>query len=548
MAPDDSSWDGSRDDVISDPDGRSGEGMPSGTPDVGPTGEKRTHGSDEDVSIQSRVDGVTLDRPNRWRGGVALTLTLLAVGLATQHGPIILAAAVPLSFLAYEAASSAPDLDAVAVTRRLEPHTVAPGRPVRVTLEVTNEGDRIIPDLRVADGVPRELAVRAGSPRGAGALEPGGTLTAQYLVVARRGEYDFGPVWLRGRGLGPTAVSTGRAAAAGDTALECRLDADALEIAERGSDRIGQLTTDRAGAGLSFHSIREFHPDDPADRIAWRYYAKHDDLATVNYDRDLTGTVVLVLDARAVNRVAAGPGHPTAVELAAYAATSALETIRQRGHDVGVAVLGADGDGPAGLAWIPPGSGPDRRHLALETFRSVLEGTHDATDVDAQVRKLLELTPADGQLALFSPALEDASRSAVETWVGAGIPVILLSPDVLPENTTSGVLDQVDRRTRLAECQARGARVVDWRRGTPLPHVLERAFAPGLSGRLPTVPARRATGPVRTDGGRDALGTGSSRTAVRDAPDSSGMSSAIAESRLGARQVDPDGDEPGGEG
>jgi len=48
---------------------------------------------------------------------------------------------------------------------------------------------------------------------------------------------------------------------------------------------------------------------------------------------------------------------------------------------------------------------------------------------------------------------------------------------VITDNTVSGQYEQVRRGTRLARCQAAGARALDWRRGTPLPVALEYAFA-----------------------------------------------------------------------
>ncbi len=48
----------------------------------------------------------------------------------------------------------------------------------------------------------------------------------------------------------------------------------------------------------------------------------------------------------------AGPGRPTAVELGAYATTQALTSLLDAGHEVGLAIVGIDGDGPAGLTWL----------------------------------------------------------------------------------------------------------------------------------------------------------------------------------------------------
>ncbi|RQG92118.1 DUF58 domain-containing protein [Natrarchaeobius chitinivorans] len=469
-------------------------------------------------------------RQRRWRGAVAAGIALAAVGIATGNGVLLLGAVVPLVYVAYGAVSHVAVPADLTARRTVSPSPAPPGRTVTVSLEVVNDSDRTLPDVRVADAVPAELGVVEGSPRGAATLEPGDRLTVEYAMIARRGEYAFDPPQVRVRGLGAASVATTRPDTDGDRTLACRLDADAPPLERLGTERIGQLTTDRPGEGLTFHSTREYRPDDPAERIDWRHYAKRGTLATVNYERRVAATVVLVLDAREPNRVVAGPGRPTAVELSAYAATRSLSDLLGHGHDVGVAVVGLDGPGPAGLHWLEPGTGAEQRTRGLSTFRAATaddgsEGESGGSpgresirtsnwsrsdrsaeagppDVDEQIRKLIELAPSGAQLALFSPALDDGPVRAVETWRGAGLPVSLLSPDVIPANTTSGQYAQTRRRTRLARCQAVGARTVDWRRGTPLALVVEYAFS---------ADARLSS--ARLSSGR---GSGAGRTAERN--------------------------------
>lgn len=438
-----------------------------------------------------------IDRQRHWRAAVAASILLASTGLLLQRGHLLLAATIPLASLVVGSLSTVSVPDGVTATRRIEPTPAPPDCAVAVTLTVTNDGDRTVPDLRVVDGVPADLAVLDGTPRAGVTLAPGEECTVRYNVSARRGDHDFDDPEIRVRGLGGNAHATTRLPTDGATTLVCRLDADAPPIAEVGTGQAGRLTSDTSGPGITFHSTREYHPDDPADRIDWRHYAKRGELATTNYERTVTATVVLVVDARPPNRVVPGPGRPTAVEFGAYASTHALSDLLGRNHDVGVAVLGIDGDGPAGIGWLPPAGGREQRARALDLLGRATEATDRSRSDGAQIRKLLELLTPGAQLVFASAFLDDHAVDAVQTWRATATPVTVLSPDVVPENTVSGQYIQVRRRTRLTRCQATGARTVDWRRGTPLPLVLEEAFA--SDARLST--KRRVAG-ARGGGGR----------------------------------------------
>lgn len=419
----------------------------------------------------------------RWRAAVAAATLFAAVGLLARTSALLLAAVVPLVYLAYALATSDAGSVSVSVTRHVDPDLSPPGTPVGVTLSVTNDGDRTLSDVRVVDAVPAELAVSRGSPRTGTTLEPGETTTLEYVLIARRGVHDFEPPRVRIRSLGGASVTTLRPAVSGGTELVCRLDAEAPPIDDQGSQFVGQLTTDEPGEGLTFHSTREYRRGDDARRIDWRTYAKTGELTTIDYERRQAASVVLVLDARRISRVSPGPGRPTAVELSAYAATHALTDFLGGGHEVGVAVIGTDGPGPAGLHWLPPESGDQQRSRAVDVFRAATEANGGAPDTDRQLSELLDLTPPGAQLALFSPLLDDLPVDALEAWRSQGFPGVVLSPDVVTDNTVGGQFEQVQRYTRLARCQATGARTMDWRRGTPLPLALQYAFA--ADARLP---------------------------------------------------------------
>lgn len=443
-------------------------------------------GASADGEVTTRPDAVRVERTNRWRGGLAAALVLLVAGLVAQRATFLLAAVVPLVYLAYGSLSGA-DVPELRAVRQVEPTTVPPGTPVAVKLELRNESDEYVADLRAVDGVPEDLAVTSGTPRAGATLSPGEVCAVEYTMVARRGTHQFDPATVSVRGVGGGAVARTTVVPEGPDGIDCRLDADAPPLANHGGTYVGEMTADDPGEGLTFHSTREYRHGDSADRINWRYYAKRNELATVNYERRVSTAVVVVLDAREPARVVAGPGRPTAVELGGYAATHAVSSLLGGGHDVGVAVLGLDGPGPAGLYWLPPEAGAGVQARALELFERASkappveadDGDGRASDREtrAQMRQVSALAPAGTQVALFSPLLDDGAVDAVEAWRARDLPVVVVSPDVVSSNTVSGQFEQVARRSRLARCQAAGARPFDWQRGTPLPLALEYAFA-----------------------------------------------------------------------
>lgn len=439
-------------------------------------------------------------RATRWRGAIVAALALAGAGIWEGSGTLLLAAALPLSYLAYGVLSTAAVPADLVVSRAVDPTPAPPGHPVAVQLTVTNGGQQTLSDIRVVDGVPTDLAVLEGTPRGGETLAPGESVTLEYTLIARRGEHDFDEPRLRVRGTGAGEITTATQQAEGDDRLTCQLDAPAPPLSEQGTDRVGQLTTDDPGDGFTFHSTREYQRGDSAGRIDWRGYAKRGALSTVNYEQWVSTTVVFVVDARSPARVTAGPGRPTAVELGAYATTHALTSLLDAGHEVGLAIVGVDGDGPAGLTWLQPGDGPNQRSLAVDRLRTAADaaesdptgGPEGEGDTQRQFRKVMEVAGPRCQLVLVSPLLDDAPVAAMESWAAFDCQRTVLSTDVTAASTVSGQYEHVRRRTRLARCQASGARTIDWRRGTPLPLILEYAF---------TVAAHRPGGSVQSGGG-----------------------------------------------
>ncbi|MFB6195803.1 MAG: DUF58 domain-containing protein [Haloplanus sp.] len=434
-----------------------------------------------------------IERVHRYRGLTAAAIGLVAVGVGTGTPALLLAGVVPLAFVVQGALSSLRPLDdRIRVEREIRPETPLPGQPVEVTLRVTNAGDAAIPDLRVHDGVPAELAVSEGDPRAGAALRSGETLTARYTLTANRGAYEFRPVRLRARNVTGTAVAETTRAADGADGFECRVAAEDVPLHRQTSAFSGSLATDTGGVGVEFHATREYRAGDPVNRINWRRYAKTGDLSTVEYREQRATQVAVLIDGRESAHVAAAPSLPTGATLCAYAATLAVDVLGDEGHHVGVGALGCEspitGRRPA---WVPPGAdgfaahvaavcnaaatGPDGDDAVTTTPAVADGGGRSRGDVHAETDRLLAQVPAAAQVLFCTPVLDDEVVRVAESIRTRGHELTVLSPSVTASSVGGRVL-ALERGVRLDRLRRLGVTVIDWDRDERLPTALARAL------------------------------------------------------------------------
>jgi len=353
-------------------------------------------------------------RVQRWRIGLVGALGLLAVGLLYASPLLVVATAIPLSYLLYGSVSAvAPDSD-IAFERRFDDRAPPPGDRTTVTLTVENTGAATLTDCRVVDGVPEELAVVGGSPRTGVSLRPGETTTITYDVVAKRGEYDFADPVVRLRSLSGGQTVTRVVPADGDTTLSCVNPLTDAPLRNTTLLRAGTHPADTGGEGLEFRSTREYQPGDSLSRINWRGYAKTGELTTVSFREERAIRTVLVVDARPNGRVTPRPGNPTGTELCSYAGERLYETLRAADVSTSVSAVGLDDDsdvpvGPAGIAWAS-GDASDADSLARQVFAAVQS---DAADPTAE-------TPAnDGREATAAAAYRLTGHSTADAYGGS---------------------------------------------------------------------------------------------------------------------------------
>jgi uncharacterized repeat protein (TIGR01451 family) len=412
---------------------------------------------------------------NRWLGVNALALAAGSVGVLLSRPALVLAAVLGVAFGAYARAGGSPDAR-VSLVRELDRETAAPGEAVGVTVTVRNEGDSLVPDLRVVDGVPEGLSVAEGSPRHATALRPGKAASFTYTVEAARGRHPFTPATVLARGFTGSVERELAVRAETPTTLSCTpqlVEGAPLPLRTQTTPFTGRVATDTGGPGTEFHSVREYRPGDPLSRIDWRRAARTGEYATLQFRPERAATVVLLVDTREEAYRAPDEDAPSGVERSVGAAGRAFTSLLATGDRVGLAAYGP------GEFWLPPGAGDEHRasaRAALGTDPAFAPTPSDEPFFPGiRLRRLRRRLPNDAQVVLFTPLADDYVVSVARRLDAYGHLVTVVSPDPTGGATTGQRLARVERSVRASTLRSAGIRVVDWPPDQPLAAAVERA-------------------------------------------------------------------------
>jgi uncharacterized protein (DUF58 family) len=315
--------------------------------------------SDRDVSPDG--ESAAADPPSpvssgRWAVAAGIAVLALGLGVVTQNRAVLVAAAVPLAFVAYGRLSTTPTPELEA-RRSFDPAQPAVGERVAVTVTVRNRGPALR-DCRLADAVPAALGVVEGVAASVTTLRPGEETSFTYRVCARRGDHEFGPVRAAAVGAGANAETV---ALSTESRLRCRATGTGDATTAPNVSSVDGAA-DSKGGGVEFHAVREYQRSDPLSRVDWRRFARTGELATVEFREHRSATVAIVVDATAPTFQRAGDSAPTAIEYTLFAAEGAFEALLERDATV---ALGFVPDAPAALG---PGRGVDHRTLGRRAF------------------------------------------------------------------------------------------------------------------------------------------------------------------------------------
>lgn len=406
----------------------------------------------------------------RYRGAVAGSALLLAVGLLTGAPWILGMAAVPLGFVAFAAVSGVPD-PALSAERQIDPPRPIPGDRVTVSLTVANESSNALPDVRIFEGLPDAVDPDGGSATAATAIAPEGSATLEYEFTAVRGEHEFEPPVVRLRGASADAHRDLEPTVAGAERVAARVFVDEPPIEREASTLVGTATADAGGSGVEFHTTREYRPGDPINRIDWHRLGRDGELSTVNYREQRGQTVVVVVDYRPAVR------DDRAGDRCLYAADRMVQALDRGGQSVGLAVLDDDA-----VPWIAPGETDvlARTRLALRAVddRAAWNGPLLAAADGGRERDvaaaLADRLAGTTRVVLVTPATDDLPLRFREELQVRGHSVAVVTPAPATPSTPGERLVAADRDARLRRLRAASVDVVDWDRRDPLPVAIDR--------------------------------------------------------------------------
>lgn len=451
---------------IESPGGRSVTGTAEGR-EVEATdgrGTLETNGSTATAEyVVAEADGS--DSVRQRNLGYAAGLMAIAVGIVTLTPVAVLLGIVVVVYGLVDVVTTEPQAS-IEITREVGSGQPMPRDRVEVQTTITNVGERVLPDVRIVDGVPDPLPLLEGSPGIHTALRPGESNTITYTLRAKRGTFTFEETEAILRNLGGTNAVNADVLI--ETPIRCSTFLDDFPVRNRTDDRVGVVQTDSGGNGIEFYATREYREGDPMNRIDWNHLAKRKELTTIQYREQRTTTVVLLIDSRDVANVSPDPTELGAVDLSVYAAERTFLTLLDRKIDVGVLTYTG-----GSLQHVRPDAGDTQRTRLTTTVRDISErydmlttgatsaGNWTTINNDA-LRDIRKRLPSTAQVVIFSPVIDDFAFEASQSLQASGHPVTVFSPAAVGDDSLGQQAVRLERSARLQAIRDLGVYVVNW--------------------------------------------------------------------------------------
>ena len=316
----------------------------------------------------------------------------------------------------------------VSVSRSLPAEAVA-GAPLRVGLRLRagGLGRRFL--VEVLDSIP---GLQPGTAVVAAVHPREGAGTSYLTTAVRRGIHRVTAVTVRSRGLSGLFEARREVPAAGEITVYPRYWKIARFSLAAWTPALHSAGSTRRRGGLEFHSLRDYRSGDSVRHVHWRSSARRGALMVREFEEELPGSVMLVIDTRP--GVQAGGEVENTFEDLIRAAASITWYVTSRGGTV--RLLASTPSGPLDLtgAWKP----------ALRALAELQPGGLAAPEAVLSAAAL----GRDTAIIVLSP---DAGSLRAVAASGLCVAGIVTDPDSYAEKTTGGFAGQIETHG-LAAC------------------------------------------------------------------------------------------------
>ncbi len=461
-------------------------------------------------------EGQELNRRRSNSSVILLSLVvygLLFMALLTRNGSI-LALTLPFIFFLAAAYLYAPKSPRLKINRQLSDETVSAGRPVTMTVTVTNLGEDL-DEILVIDQPPKDLKIIEGATANFARLPQGESLVVQYTLQGDRGSYPIDRTYINVNdhlSLVSWRITLRQRARFSIKPAVWRLRS--IPIRPLNTHLYtGPIPARRGGDGMNFFEVRSYQIGDPLRQINWKATASAQfrsdggELFTNKFEVERVSDVGIILDARlqtnvtipnAGERVVDDPNAHTPMfsslfEYNVTAAAAMADLFLRDGHRVGLLIYGR------GQQATFPGYGKSQRERILRALAQARTGENMALENLSYLP--VRFFPPRSQIVLVS-SLSPADPPILTRLLAHGYKLLVISPDPVtyeasaynpgfdtPRNMRRNQRRNQRRTQRLARRFARiervlllrrlqsyGITIIDWDVSIPLEQVLGKVM------------------------------------------------------------------------
>lgn len=353
-----------------------------------------------------------------------LSTAYIFIGLALVfRQPSLTVFVIPIALtLFYSSLFSRIGTPDLRIRRRLNPLRSFGGENVKVTVEVLNNLNMEIDELRLEDRVPDPLRLESGTNSFSLSLKPFEQTEQFYEISApKRGRYVLGPLKAASHDL--MGFRQYLVTVPGEDVVMILPRVEGLGQVELMARRIGPwpgtIPSRSVGPGTEFFELRLYSPGDELRRINWKASAKQRRLVTNEFETERVTDVLVVLDCS--EGVLSGLFSFDAEEFEVSLAASLCSQLLLQGNRVGLLIYGAE------RTWLPPRFGK-RQLLKVLNSLTIAKAGRAIVPIDFAVETIVNaVLPAHSVIAFISPLLGDEIVDVIRNVAATGYSVLCLT-------------------------------------------------------------------------------------------------------------------------